>query len=105
VGVTRETHAQVYAIGGVDSSVSTPLLRQLTEETGGYQFSVTDVAKAPSVAAKIGIEVRNAHVLEYSSKNSARDGSFRSVKVKLAPPRGLPPLTATSRAGYYAPGR
>src|SRR5262249_36524330 len=47
----RHRHCLRYQAGaiapGVDSSVSTPLLRQLTEETGGYQFSVTDVAEAP----------------------------------------------------------
>jgi Ca-activated chloride channel family protein len=105
VDLVRETHAQVHAIGSVDSLAGISLLSQLTEETGGHQFSVNDVTEAPNVAARIGIAVRNQYVLGYIPKNPTRDGKYRSVKVDLVQPRGLPLLRATSRAGYYAPAR
>ena len=57
----------------------------------------------PDIAAKIGIELRNEYMLGYSPKNSERDGKYRSVQVKLNQPRGLPPLRAYFRLGYYAP--
>jgi Ca-activated chloride channel homolog len=55
------------------------------------------------VAAKIGIELRNQYVLGYSPSNQVRDGKYRKVSVKLVQPRGLPPLHAFWRTGYYAP--
>jgi Ca-activated chloride channel homolog len=34
-----------------------------------------------------------------------RDGKYRHVSVKLVQPRGLPPLKAFFRLGYYAPAQ
>ena len=57
------------------------------------------------MASKIAIELRNQYVLGYSPKNTARDGKYRRVEVKVAKPiKGLPQLKATYRTGYYAPG-
>jgi hypothetical protein len=42
-------------------------------------------------------------MLGYVPKNTARDGKYRRVTVKLNQPRGLPPLKALYRQGYYAP--
>ena len=55
------------------------------------------------VAAKIGIELRNQYVLGYTPTNLVKDGKYRKVQVKLQQPRGLPPLKAFYRLGYYAP--
>jgi hypothetical protein len=59
----------------------------------------------PDIAAKVGIELRNQYVLGYSSTNLGRDGKYRHVKIKLVQPRGLPPLRAFWRLGYYAPAQ
>ena len=32
------------------------------------------------------------------------DGKWRKIKVKLIPPKGLPPLTVFNKSGYFAPG-
>ena len=55
------------------------------------------------VAAKIGIELRNQYIIGYTPSNPERDGKYRRVQVKLVQPRGLPPLRAFWRLGYYAP--
>ena len=55
------------------------------------------------VATKIGIELRNQYVLGYRPKNPVRDGKWRKIKVKLLPPKGLPPLRVYAKTGYYAP--
>jgi Mg-chelatase subunit ChlD len=41
--------------------------------------------------------------LGYTPKNGERDGKYRLVQVKLNQSRGLPPLQAYFRLGYYAP--
>lgn len=109
----KEADAQMYAIGIFEAigargrtaeELSGPgLLNDLAEMTGGRHFPVDNLNELPDVAAKIGIELRNQYVLGYVSKNQNRDGKYRRVTVKLNQPRGLPPLRALHRQGYYAP--
>jgi len=109
----READVQIFAIGIFESAGNrgrTPeeasgpgLLNELAEQTGGRQYAVENVAELPDIAAKIGIELRNEYILGYTPKNGERDGKYRHVQVKLNQPRGLPPLKAYFRLGYYAP--
>ena len=108
--MVREADVQMYAIGIFDSSPSTqeeqtgPLtLAALTDVTGGRTFTIDSPADLADVATKIGIELRNQYVIGYRPKRAARDGKWRKVKVKLNPPKGLPPLTVYAKSGYYAP--
>jgi Ca-activated chloride channel family protein len=111
--LVRESDVQIYAIGiyePVQSRGRSPeelagpgLLTDISEPTGGRHFVVENLNELPDVAAKIGIELRNQYVLGYSPSNSIRDGRYRKVSVKLVQPRGLPPLHAFWRTGYYAP--
>ena len=79
------------------------LLSEITTITGGRVFAVENPSELPDIATKIGIELRNEYVLGYRPSNKAHDGRWRKVKVKLHPPRGLPPLSVYSKTGYYAP--
>ena len=109
----READVQIFAIGIFESLANrgrTPeeaagpgLLNELAEQTGGREYAVENVSELPDIAAKIGIELRNEYILGYTPKNRERDGKFRRVQVKLNQPRGLPPLKAYFRLGYYAP--
>ena len=109
----READVQIFAIGIFESLSTrgrTPeeaagpgLLNELAEQTGGREYAVENVAELPDIAAKIGIELRNEYILGYTPKNRERDGKYRRVQVKLNQPRGLPPLKAYFRLGYYAP--
>jgi Ca-activated chloride channel homolog len=109
----READVQIYGIGifePMGSRGRTPeeqmgpgLLSEVAELTGGRSYNVENLNELADIAAKIGIELRNQYVLYYSSTNPVRDGKYRHVTVKLAQPRGLPPLKAFFRLGYYAP--
>lgn len=111
--LVKEADVQIYAIGIYEPMASrgrTPeelsgpgLLTDISEPTGGRHFIVENLAELPDVAAKIGIELRNQYVLGYTPSNAARDGKYRRVTVKINQPRGLPPLRAFWRTGYYAP--
>jgi Ca-activated chloride channel family protein len=59
----------------------------------------------PDIAAKIGMALRNEYVLAYLPASKPRDGKWHKIKVKLLPPKGLPPLHVYSKQGYYAPGK
>ncbi|MFZ5927146.1 MAG: VWA domain-containing protein [Acidobacteriota bacterium] len=109
----KEADAQVYAIGifepigargrTAEELAGPGLLSDLAEMTGGRHFPVDNLNDLPDIAAKIGLELRNQYVLGYISKNPNRDGKYRKITVKLNQPRGLPPLRALHRQGYYAP--
>jgi Ca-activated chloride channel homolog len=94
----RETDIRVDAI--FVSELGDSLLRGVAEQTGGRYFAVNDPVQLPDLAAKIGIELRNLYELGYRPQNTARDGKYRTVRVKVQAP-GLPPLRAFFRAGYY----
>lgn len=108
----READVQIYAIGlydqggarTVEESLGPALLAELTEMTGGRTFAVTSLTDMPDIASKISMELRNQYVVGYRPSNRTHDGKWRKVKIKLRPPKGLPPLTVYSRSGYYAPG-
>ena len=108
----KEADVQLYAIGIYDpvGYRRTPeelnghtLLSELTELTGGRVFPVENLNDLPDTASKIGMELRNQYVLGYKTSNHQRDSRWRKIKVKLRPPRGLPPLNVYSKTGYYAP--
>lgn len=106
----KEADVQIYAIGIFDQWGATPeerngplLLSEVTEVTGGRTFTVDNPNELSDVATKIGIELRNQYVIGYRPKNSMKDGKWRKIKVKLNPPKGLPPLHVYAKTGYYAP--
>jgi Ca-activated chloride channel family protein len=108
--LVKEADVQIYAIGIYDDAKATPeeirgpyLLSEITDVTGGRTFPVNDVNDLADTAIKIGVELRNQYVLGYRPSNKARDGKWRKLKVKLTPPKGLPPLNVHSKTGYYAP--
>ncbi|MEZ5352838.1 MAG: VWA domain-containing protein [Bryobacteraceae bacterium] len=113
--LVREADVQVYAMGifeaiagrgrTAEEMAGPGLLTEMAEQTGGRHFPIDNLNELPDVAAKIGVELRSQYVLGYSPKNSAKDGKYRKVEVKLVQPRGLPPLRAYFRTGYYAPAQ
>ena len=108
--MVREADVQIYGIGLFDLNFKTPeeregpaLLSDVTEVTGGRTFTISNPNELADVATKIGIELRNQYVLGYRPTSPVRDGKWRKIKVKLNPPKGLPPLHVYAKTGYYAP--
>lgn len=109
----KESAVQIYAIGIFEPLASrdrTPeeaagpgLLADLADMTGGRLFSVESADELPDIAEKISIELRNEYVIGYDPSNLVNDGKWHRIKVRLDPPRGLPPLQVYARTGYYAP--
>jgi len=108
--MVKEADILIYAIGIYDHYFPTEeerlgpaLLSDVTELTGGRAFTIDNPNDLADVSTKIGIELRNQYVIGYRPKNPARDGKWRKIKVKLLPPKGLPPLRVYAKTGYYAP--
>ncbi len=108
--IVKEADVQIYAIGIFDATPRTEeerlgpaMLSDITDVTGGRTFTIDNPNELADVATKIGIELRNQYVLGYRPKNPVKDGKWRKLKVKLIPPKGLPPLHVYFKTGYYAP--
>jgi Ca-activated chloride channel homolog len=111
--LVREADVQVYSMGVFEpfpllglsaAELSGPkLLSALSSQTGGRAFAASADRDLPSIAARIGIELRNQYVLAYAPSNHAKDGKYRRVEVQLKAPPGLPALKTRWRLGYYAP--
>lgn len=108
--VVKEADVMIYAIGIYDHYMATTeemlgpeLLSDIAELTGGRAFTIDNPNDLADVATKIGIELRNQYVLGYRPTNPGHNGKWRKIKVKLVPPKGLPPLRVYAKTGYYAP--
>ena len=108
--MVKEADVMIYAIGiydryasAIEERLGPQLLSEITELTGGRAFTIDNPNDLGDVATKIGVELRNQYVLGYRPNNIVRDGKWRKIKVKLLPPKGLPPLKVYARTGYYAP--
>jgi Ca-activated chloride channel homolog len=115
--LVREADVQIYAMGvfepmfnlGLPSGLSAAevsgpkLLSEIATQTGGRAFAATLSSDLPAVASRIAIELRNQYVLAYYPKDQARDGKYHKIEIKLAQPKGISPLKAHWRLGYYAP--
>jgi len=108
--LVKEADVMIYAIGiydryasAVEERLGPQLLSDITELTGGRAFTIDNPNDLADVATKIGVELRNQYVLGYRPSKVVRDGKWRKIKVKLLPPKGLPPLKVYARTGYYAP--
>jgi Ca-activated chloride channel homolog len=105
----KEADVMVYSIGIYDQYLPSEeerlgpaLLNDISEISGGRAFTIDNPNDLADVATKIGIELRNQYVLGYRPRNPGHDGKWHKIKVKLLPPKGLPPLHVYAKTGYYA---
>ncbi|HEY4354316.1 MAG TPA: VWA domain-containing protein [Acidobacteriaceae bacterium] len=108
----RESEVQIYGIGIFDAYAPTEeeqngpaLLKEVTETTGGRLFKVLDIQDLGDIASRISEELRNQYVLGYTPTDRRRNGIWRKVRVRIAPPPGLPMMDVHTREGYYAPSQ
>ena len=108
----KEADCQLYAIGVFDSNdlqrtieegYGPTLLSELAEISGGRVFPVSTLNDLPDIATKIGEELRDQYLLAYRPSDAKRSGMWRKIKVKLVPPKGLPPLNVYAKTGYRSP--
>lgn len=114
--LVREADVQIYAMGVFEpfssfgqtpEEISGPrLLSEIATQTGGRAFAAAFPGDMPSIASRIGVELRNQYVLGYYPTNKARDGKYRKVEVRVSDPPGLgSALKVHWRLGYYAPSK
>jgi VWFA-related protein len=87
-----------YAFG---SYYGAGVAKKLADETGGRVIDGRSGSKIQEAFDQISEELRNQYVLGYYPTNTARDGTFRKIRVE-AKESGMKVLT---RRGYYAPSK
>jgi VWFA-related protein len=94
----------IYSIGIGDrfrfEGVREDVLVRLSEQTGGRAFFPHSAEELGAQFRQIENELRSQYLVAYNPSNTARDGSFRRIEVRLG---GRPDLRVTHRRGYYAP--
>jgi VWFA-related protein len=91
----------VYSVGiGGPMGVDQGTLKKIAAETGGRAFFPKNESDLDKAYAQIDEDLRSQYVLAYSPVNGARDGSFRTIQVKV---KNHTDLTVRHRRGYFAP--
>ena len=96
----------VYAIGIGDpyvQPVNRGALEKLTKETGGRTFEPRNSEDLDKAFAEIENDLRQQYIISYSPANTARDGTFRKIEVKVQELDTRKDVRVRHRRGYYAP--
>ncbi len=107
----KEAGVQIYCIGivemggGAGSSLDMQgqgILEEIAQSTGGKAFFPRSAAELEDATTRIALELRHQYSLSYMPTNEKRDSQWHKIKIKVTPPRGLPPLNVRHKDGYYA---
>lgn len=91
----------VYSIGiGGTDGVDSGTLKKIAAETGGRAFFPRNEGDLDKAYAQIDEDLRSQYILAYTPANGAKDGSFRTIQVKV---KNHGDLTVRHRRGYFAP--
>ncbi len=100
----KESDVQVYVIGERgELGYGQTIIGEIVRLTGGRAFFPGNFSQLNYFVDIIHTELHNQYLLGYSSLNDKFDGKWRKIKVRLAPPVGLPKLSVRAREGYFAP--
>lgn len=97
------SNVPIYAVSTSANTAAKPLFDDLAQFTGGQHYQINDASDLDQPMIKIAVAIRNSYLLTYDSANMARDGTYRRIRVKVDPPRGIQHLNASFRDGYSAP--
>jgi len=100
----KASHVTVYAIGLVENTGSARqtlqmTLRQIVETTGGQAFFPATMKDVESAYDKVLAEITGQYHVGYLSTNTAKDGAWRKVDVRVK----RPDLRVRARKGYFGP--
>jgi Ca-activated chloride channel homolog len=106
--VLKESDVVLYAVGilggsDVGSSLGMEgqgVLDDLAGVSGGKAFYPRSAAEMDDIFEQIALELRHQYSVGY--RPPTFDGKWHKIKLKIAPPRGLPRLFWRSKEGYFA---
>lgn len=78
-------------------------LEKLAQVTGGQAYFPKSLDEVEATCVQVARDIRNQYTLAYYPTNTAKDGTYRVVRVGATLPRGREQLSVRTRTGYYAP--
>jgi Ca-activated chloride channel family protein len=99
----KASHVTVYAVGLVERtgrmrSEVTMRLRQIVDATGGQAFFPSSLDDLDTSYEQVLAEMNARYQLGYTSSNTALDGTWRDVQIRVL----RPDLKLRTRKGYFA---
>jgi len=105
LAAAQRSQASIYSIGIYESSSQDrdpKSLRELSRATGGEVVFPQSIEEVEAVCKHFARTIRTQYTLGYSPSNTAKDGSYRTLRVVASDPN-LSKLTVRAREGYFAP--
>ena len=96
VGLQRLTFSQTFIR---DTNLTINQLDRISSITGGRAYFPSFIDHLPQIYRQISRELWSQYSLAYRSTNRKKDGTWRSIKVRI---RNRPDLIVNTRKGYYA---
>ena len=93
VQATQQSHVAVYTVGLLSASggqKAEDSLIRIAEASGGRAFFPSTVDEARADMERVARDLREQYTLGYVPSNPSRSGQWRSVRVEITPPRGMP---------------
>lgn len=113
IKASEQSNATIYTIGVFSEDDrqhekrmvrhSKKILTELAESTGGQAYFPDNLSEVTPICEQVAREIRNQYTIGYYPTNAAKDGTFRTVQLKVIPPSGRGKLSVRTRTGYYAP--
>ncbi|HWG59152.1 MAG TPA: VWA domain-containing protein [Candidatus Acidoferrales bacterium] len=107
-----KSNAVIYAIGVFSEDDrkndkgmirrSKRVLKELADVTGGEAFFPKDLDQVKPICEQVAHDIRNQYTIGYYPSNTAKDGTFRTIKVEVTGPKSEGKLSVRTRTGYYA---
>lgn len=107
----QQSNTVIYAVGlftdndddREDKRQGKRALLALTQATGGEVYFPKTIAEVDDICNRIAQDIRDQYMIGYYPTNTAKDGTYRAVKVELTDVKGHGKLVVRARPGYYAP--
>lgn len=107
----EQSNALIYAVGllskdslsGSQIRHAKKALEALTRATGGEVYFPKTILDVDGVCRHVAQDIRDQYMLGYYSTDTAKDGTYRTVKVELVGVKRRGKIIVRARPGYYAP--
>ena len=105
--LVRASDVTIHAIGFLENQPGSARIGQrmrlmeIAQTTGGQAFFPSAMKDVEAAYETIVAQIRSQYTIGYTSSNTAQDGSWRRVDIRVTRP-GLRDLRVQSRKGYFA---
>ena len=110
VEAAKRAGVSVYPVGLLSQSggqKAEDALIRIAEASGGRAYFPQTIDEARLYMERVARDLREQYTLGYFPSNPSHNGAWRSVRIEVVPPAGVPAnvkLNANYRHGYYGPG-